>query len=142
MLHLREDLEVNLYEIIATYSKEVQQILNEFDEIVSKGPHDIGNCLTIEYAIRLTMDVPVVGKMGYYIPKEHKWIEEQVKIMLENGVIEESNSSYAFNVVVVGKKDEAGEGMNRLYINYASLNKLTISDRYPLPNINKMLSSF
>ncbi len=62
--------------------------------------------------------------------------------MLQNEVIEESSSPYAFNVVVVGKKDDAGEGMNRLCINYAPLNKRTIPDRYPLPNINEMLSSF
>jgi len=62
--------------------------------------------------------------------------------MLQNGVIKESSSLYAFNIVVVGKKDGAGEGMDQLCINYASLNKLTISDRYPLPNINEMLSSF
>jgi len=36
MLHLEDELEANLYEITATYSEEVQQILNEFDEIVSK----------------------------------------------------------------------------------------------------------
>ena len=60
--------------------------------------------------------------------------------MLENEVIEESNSSYAFNVVVVGKKDSAGEGMNRLCINYGLLNKITISNRYLLPNINKTCS--
>ena len=36
-------------------------------------------------------------------------------------VIEESSSLYAFNVVVIGKKDGAGEGMDRLCINYALL---------------------
>src|SRR6266540_5908793 len=43
---------------------------------------------------------------------------------------------------VVGKKDGTGEGMDRLCINYAPLNKCTIPDRYPLPNVNEMLSSF
>ena len=62
--------------------------------------------------------------------------------MPQNGVIEESSSPYAFNVIVVRKKDGAREGMDRLCINYAPLNKRTISDRYPLSNINKMLSSF
>ncbi len=59
-----------------------------------------------------------------------------------NRVIEESSSPYAFNIVIVRKKDKVEEGMNRLCINYASFNKLTISDRYPLPNINEILSSF
>ena len=62
--------------------------------------------------------------------------------MLQNRIIEELSSPYAFNIVVVKKKDGAGEGMDRLYINYAPLNKRTILDRYSLPNINKMLSSF
>ena len=63
---------INLYKITSTYSKEVQQILNEFDEIVSKRAHDIRNCQTIEHAIRLITDIPVIGKMKYYIPKEYK----------------------------------------------------------------------
>src|SRR6266511_3970871 len=62
--------------------------------------------------------------------------------MLKNSVIEESSSPYAFNVVVVGKKDGVGEGMDRLCINYALLNKVTIPDRYPLPNINETCSRF
>src|SRR6266498_6163252 len=62
--------------------------------------------------------------------------------MLQNGVIEESSSPYAFNVIIVGKKDGVKEGMDRLCINYAPLNKRIIPDRYSLPNINEMLSSF
>jgi len=83
-----------------------------------------------------------VGKQGHRSPREYEWIEEQVQIMLQNGVIEELSSPYIFNVVVVEKKDRAGEGIDRLYINYTLLNKCTISNRYPLPNINEMLSSF
>jgi len=62
--------------------------------------------------------------------------------MLENGIIEESNSSYVFNVVVVEKKDEAGEGMNRLCVNYGPLNKITIPDKYLLSNINETYNQF
>jgi len=83
-----------------------------------------------------------VGKQGYRSSREHEWIEEQVQIMLQNEIIKESNSPYTFNVMIVGKKNGVGEGMDRLCINYTSLNKLTIPNRYPLPNINKMLSSF
>ena len=96
----------------------------------------------IEHAIKLITDMSVIGKMGYHTLKEHKWIEDQVKIMLENEVIKESNSPYAFNVIVVEKKNGAGEGMNRLCINYGPLNKITISDRYLLLNINKTCSRF
>src|SRR6266498_5937618 len=128
ILHLEEERDYLLYEIMDIYPEEVQKILYEYDDIVSKGTHNIRNCTSVEHAIRLVNEVSVMGKIGYYIPKEHQWINEQVEIMLKNGMIEESSSPYAFNVVVVGKKDGAGEGMDRLCINYASLNKVTIPD--------------
>ncbi len=142
MLHLKEERDYLLYEITDTYPEEVQKILHEYDDIVLKGAHDIGNCTSVEHAIRLVSEVSVVRKMGYHIPKEHQWINEQVEIMLKNGVIEESSSPYAFNVVVVGKKDGVGERMDRLCINYVPLNKVTIPDRYLLPNINETCSKF
>ncbi len=49
---------------------------------------------------------------------------------------------YVFNVIVVEKKDRAGESMDRLCINYTSLSKLIISDKYSLLNINEMLLNF
>src|SRR6266542_5479567 len=142
MLHLEEERDYLLYEIMDTYPKEVQKILHEYDDIVSKGAHNIGNCTSVEHVIRLISEIPVVGKMGYHTPKEHQWINEQVEIILKNSVIEESSSPYAFNVVVVGKKDGAGEGMDRLCINYSSLNKVTILNRYLLSNINETCSRF
>ncbi len=146
MLHLEDEREARLFEITGTEGTKVEQalktILKEFEDVVSRGTHDIGNCRTIEYAIRLMDETSVVGKQGHRSPREHEWIEKQVQIMLQNEVIEESSSPYAFNVVVVGKKDGAGEGIDRLCINYAPLNKRTIPDRYSLPNINEMLSSF
>ncbi len=36
-------------------------------------------------------EIPVVGKQGHHSLREHEWIEEQVQIMLQNGVIEESS---------------------------------------------------
>ena len=62
--------------------------------------------------------------------------------MLQNKVIKKSNSLYAFNIIVIEKKKNAKKRMNKLCINYASLNKLTIPNRYLLSNINKILSSF
>ena len=62
--------------------------------------------------------------------------------MLENEVIKELNSLYVFNVVVVEKKDKTGEGMDRFCINYKPLNKIIISDKYLLLNINETYSRF
>ena len=90
------------------YIKEGEELLTEYDKIISKGPHDIGNCTMVEHAIHLIIKKPIQCKYRSKTPAENDWIDEQVKIMLENGVIEEANSSYSSNVVVVRKKD--GEG--------------------------------
>ncbi len=62
--------------------------------------------------------------------------------MLKNGVIEPSTSPYAFNIVIVGKKDGAGEGMNRICINYTPLNEVTEKDSGPILMIKEYLSLF
>ena len=62
--------------------------------------------------------------------------------MLKNGVIELSTSLYAFNIVIVRKKDRADEGMDRMCINYASLNEVTEKDSGPILIIKKYLSLF
>ena len=62
--------------------------------------------------------------------------------MLKNGVIEKSRSPYTANVVVVGKKDGKGEGMDCLCVNFGPFNRKTICDRYPLPIIMELLRLF
>src|SRR6266542_1299694 len=62
--------------------------------------------------------------------------------MLKNGVIKPSTNPYTFNIVIVGKKDGVGEGMNRMCINYAPFNEVTKKDSRPIPIIKEYLSLF
>ena len=62
--------------------------------------------------------------------------------MLKNGVIKKSRSPYTTNVVVMGKKDGKGEGMDHLCVNFGLLNRKTICDRYPLSIIMELLRLF
>ena len=56
--------------------KALKIILEEYDDIVSRGAYDIGNCWTIEHAIRLLDETPVVGKQDHWSPREYEWIEK------------------------------------------------------------------
>ena len=40
-------------------------ILEEYDDVISRRVHDIGNCQIIEHAIRFLDETPVVGKQGH-----------------------------------------------------------------------------
>src|SRR6266498_1695774 len=57
MLHLEDEREARLFEITETEGTEVEQalkiILEDYDDVVSRRAHDIGNCQTIEHVIRL-----------------------------------------------------------------------------------------
>ena len=130
-------------EVMNTHVKGMlNEILSEYDNVVSKGPHDIGNCKLIKHDIRLNDERPIKCKQSPRSAKENEWIKGQIDEMLKNGVIELSTSPYAFNIVIVEKKDGAGEGMDRMCINYASLNKVTEKDSGPIPIIKEYLSLF
>ncbi len=140
--------EAKLYELIGeevidTHVKEIlDKILNEYDDVVSKGPHDIGNCTQVKHDIRLNDERPIKCKQSSRSAKENEWIKEQIDEMLKNEVIEPSTSPYAFNIVIVGKKDGADEGMDRMCINYAPLNEVTEKNSGPIPIIKEYLALF
>ncbi len=140
--------EVKLYELIGkevidTHIKEMlDKILNEYDVVVSKGSHDIGNCKLVKHDIRLNDERPIKWKQSPRSAKENKWIKGQIDEMLKNGVIELSTSSYAFNIVIVRKKDGANEGMDRMCINYAPFNEVTKKDSGLIPIIKEYSHSF
>ena len=56
----------------------------------------------------------------------------QVEKMLEEGIIEPSNSPWSAPIVLVWKKD----GSFRYCIDYCLLNKVTVGDTYPIPRVS------
>ncbi len=69
MLYLKDEKKARLFEIIEIEETEVERafktILKEYDDVVSQEAHNIENCRTIEYAIRLLNEILVVGKQDH-----------------------------------------------------------------------------
>ncbi len=140
--------EAKLYKLIGkedmdTHVKEMlDEILTKYDDVVSKGSHDIGNCKLIKHDIRLNDKRPIKRKQSSRSAKENEWIKGQIDEMLKNGIIEPLTSPYAFNIIIIGKKDGANEEIDRMCINYTPLNKVTEKDSGPILIIKKYLSFF
>ena len=64
-------------------------------------------------------------------------VSKEVKKMLHQGVIRESNSPWSSPVVMVKKKD----GSWRFCIDFRKLNERTEKDAYPLPRIDETLEA-
>jgi len=64
-------------------------------------------------------------------------IDRHVQDMLKAGVIKPSSSPWAFNAVVVKKKDDS----LRYCVDYRRLNGVTRRDAYPLPRIDSCLDA-
>jgi hypothetical protein len=62
-------------------------------------------------------------------------IEKQVQELLEQGVIQLSNSPFGSPVILVKKGDKTW----RLVVDYRHLNALTVKGKYPLPIIDELL---
>ena len=85
-----------------------------------------------------TGDHPPIKQPPRRIPQAQRAVvEEEVKKMLEQGIVEPSCSPWASPIVLVTKKD----GSVRFCVDYRRLNSVTKKDAYPLPRIHESLDT-
>ncbi|XP_059177648.1 uncharacterized protein K02A2.6-like [Physella acuta] len=120
-------------EIIFNQRLEPQQLndltclVNEFSDIISDIP---GKAKVEEFKIETTSDIPVTLR-PYTVPFSLKAnLDEEIRNMINLGIIEESTSSYSSPVVMVKKND----GSLRTCIDYRKLNSITKFDAEVIPD--------
>lgn len=93
--------------------------------------------------IRTTSKTPVWTKQFPYPMSSGDFVNKEIDKLLKNGIIRPSHSSYNSPIWVVNKEgfNEDGTQKKRLVIDYGKLNSQTIFDRYPMPDINVILSN-
>ena len=88
---------------------EVIEVVRKYEEIFTEIP---GSASVIEHKIDLTDDRPIRCK-PYPLPYAKRGeIREEIKNMMNTGIVRESSSPYASPLVAVKKKD----GSNRMYV--------------------------
>ncbi|UYV73181.1 hypothetical protein LAZ67_10002104 [Cordylochernes scorpioides] len=113
--------------------KELNQLLKENQALFSQHETDIGR-IAVQHKIH-TIEHPPISCRPYRRPlAEYDEIKRQVEELSKKGLIRESQSPWAFPVMLVSKKD----GSQRMCIDYRKLNAITIDDKQPLPYIQDM----
>ena len=103
----------------------------------SKGLHDLGKTSIDQHQIIIENTLSIHQKAYRMSPAEHEFIQNELQVMLDNGLISLSKSFGSSLVVLVKKKN----GKLRLCIDYRKLNKITKRDVYPLPRIDEILDT-
>ncbi len=122
--------------------KMLDEILNEYNDIVFKGSHNIENCKLVKHDIRLNDKRPIKQKQLPCLTKKNKWIKEQIDEIFKNRIIKPSTNPYTFNIMIIKKKNEASKGMNRMCINYTPLNEVTKKNSDSISIIKEYLLFF
>lgn len=128
------DLDINP-KLSLSERHELSQLLDDFRDCFA-AETGVGRTSVAKHRI-ITDDIThPVRQPPYRVSlKEREVIQEQVRNMLEDDVIQRSTSPWAAPVVLVKKKD----GTLRFCVDYRRLNKVTKKDVYPLPRIDDTL---
>jgi hypothetical protein len=110
-------------------------VVNEFPDVF---PEELSG-LPLEWELKVSIntfpEVPPTAQQPYRMAlTEMNELRTQLQELLDKGFIRPSNSLWGAPVLFMRKKD----GTNRLCIDYRQLNKITMTNKYPLPRIDDL----
>ena len=111
-------------------------LLYKYDNCFAQNTLQLGCTDLLQMKIKLNSEQPVYRHPYRLSHSEQEIVKSKVSELLNAGIVQESESSFASPVILVKKKN----GDYRLCIDYRALNAITIKDRYPLPNIDDQVS--
>ena len=113
-----------------------QQLFNLLDEYAACFSETPGLCALLMHTIPTTPDFVPKRLRAYRVPENLKAeVNRQIAELLRLGFITESNSPMASPVVAILKRS----GSVRVCVNYQYLNRYTLPDQIPLPNISEVV---
>lgn len=127
-----------------TILSSVQHQINEsealaFKTVIKKFPITIEGSLGKTHLIEHTIDTglaePIKQKHYVWCPFVQEKVMVEINRMINLGVIEPASSSWNNPLVVVPKSN----GKLRVCLDSRKLNKVTVKDSYPLPQMNRIL---
>ena len=112
------------------------EILVEESDCFARDGEALGQSSVFQHEIPTNSDRPIHVRPYASAWKERQLVEDQVREMLKQNVIEPSTSPWSAPVVLVKKKD----GKWRFCVDYRKLNAVTTKTIYPLPRIEESLT--
>lgn len=121
------------------YDNEIKDIMGENENISETLPFTT----TIQATIRTKNNEPIWTKQYPYPFADKEFVDNEIQRLLKDDIIEKSYSPYNSPIWTVPKKGLDGDGRpkRRMVIDFQKLNAQTITDRYPIPDINMTIQN-
>lgn len=113
------------------------KLLIDYDDIFLGPDNKLGRTKLVQHKIDTGNALPFKTPLRRHHIQQKPIIEEELKKMLEQDIIEPSESPWSSPVLLVTKKD----GSVRFCIDFRQLNSITRKDAYPLPRIDESLDA-
>lgn len=114
---------------------DIQHLIEQFT-VLFEIPTDLPPPRACDHVIPLVEGAAPVNVRPYrFAPALKDEIERQVQEMLQNGLIQPSNSPFSSSVLLVKKKDNTW----RFCVDYRYLNAITVKGKCPVPIIDEFL---
>ena len=134
---VNEIVELPASDLQDSRKKELSSLIGIYRDVFALAKDPLRTAIGTEHFID-TNDNPPFKIAPYKVaPYKLPAVQEEIKEMLDKGVIVPSKSPYSNPIVMVPKKD----GMNRMCIHYRKLNEKTTKDAYPLPRIGQTIDA-
>ncbi len=113
-------------------------VLEEYKDIQFKNMKELGRTNIIQHTIQILDKWPIFKGNRPLDQKDQIWIKQELKDLLERGIIRELTSPYSAPIIVVDKKT----GDRYMCINYRDLNAKTKKNSYPISRQTEIFVSF
>ena len=134
---VQQALTPELTDLSARGRDKLRNLFETYSDVFSKRPGDIGCTGLTKHRIDTADAVPVKQRPRRIPLKVRDQIEKQKEKMLQDGIIEESESPWCSPVVLVRKKD----GSFRFCVDLRAVNAVTKGFAMPLPRIDDSLDT-
>lgn len=114
------------------------KLLQDYSKVFDSDISQTNLMSSFSMDIQLIPDAPVIKSKARNIPpKLLQYVRDEVKRLLDSGIIVKSQSNYA-SPIVMKQKEPGVPGVYRMCIDYTKMNNITVSMAHPLPNINSI----
>ena len=117
--------------------EKLSSLIGIYRDVFALAKDPLGTAIGTEHFIDTNDNLPFKIAPYKVAPYKLPAVQEEIKEMLDKGVIVPSKSPYSSPIVMVPKKD----GTNRMCIDYRKLNGITTKDAYPLPRIGQTIDA-